>query len=120
MDLLAVGHQRVAGQRVVMLPACQLADAADRAVDGPQPGAIALPPDHAFMVGRGDLAATLDQGAVGVEQQLRVVERAAVALVDADGHHHPGLPGRPRRWLGGGRGHGYRLIEQPVVFACRF
>jgi hypothetical protein len=45
------------------------------------PEAIAVAPDHALMESGTDLAAALDQGAVCVEQQLRVVERAAVALV---------------------------------------
>ena len=85
-------------------------------IDGPQPGAVALPPDHAFVVGRGDLAAMLDQASVGVEQQLCVIERAAVALVDADGHHDPRLPAGLADGQGGGRRHGDRLFEQLVVF----
>src|SRR5688572_10622653 len=36
MDLFAVGHQRIAGQRVVVLPARQLADATDGTIDGTQ------------------------------------------------------------------------------------
>ena len=75
-----------------MLPARQLTDAPDGAVDSSQPRTVALAPDHAFMVGRRNLAATLDQGAVSIEQQLSVVDRPAVALVDANGHHHSGLP----------------------------
>ena len=88
VDLLAVGHQCVACQRVVMLPARQRPDAPDRAVDGPQPRAVTHTPDHAFVVGGGNLAAMLDQGAVGVEEELRVVQGFAVALVDADGYDH--------------------------------
>ena len=33
-----------------------------------QPRAVALPPDQALVVGRGDLAAMLEQTAVGIEQ----------------------------------------------------
>jgi len=36
VDLLAVGHHRVARERVVVLPARQLADAANLAVNGAQ------------------------------------------------------------------------------------
>jgi hypothetical protein len=43
-------------------------------------------------VGRTDLAAALDQRTVGIEQELRIIERATVALVDANGHDHAGLP----------------------------
>src|SRR6185437_12473354 len=84
VDLLAIGHQRVTGQRVVMLPARQLANASDGAVDRTQPGTVAPAPDHALMIGRSDFSPTLDQGAVSIEQQLCVIERAAIALVDAD------------------------------------
>jgi len=49
-----------------MLPARERADAPDRAVDGAQPRAVALPPDQALVVGRGDLAAMLEQTAVGI------------------------------------------------------
>src|SRR3954468_6830997 len=75
VNLLAVGHQGITGQRVVMLPARQLTDSTDCAVDSAQPGPVALPPDQALMVSRGNLAATLDQAAISIEQQLRVVER---------------------------------------------
>ena len=59
-----------------------------------KPGPVALPPDHALVVRRRDLARRLHQPPVGVEQQLRVVERAVVALVDAD-RHHRAAPGAP-------------------------
>jgi hypothetical protein len=59
----------------------------------------------------------LDQVAVRVEQQLRVIECAAVTFVDANGHHHFGLPRGLADGLRGGRGHGYGLIEQPEELA---
>jgi hypothetical protein len=71
-----------------MLPTRQLTNAADRAVDGAQTRAVALAPDHAFVIRRRDLATPLNQRAVGVEEQLGVVQGGAVALVDADGHDH--------------------------------
>ena len=99
-----------------MLPARQLADAPDGAVDGTQPGTVALAPDHAFVVGRRNLAAALNQSAVSIEQQLRVVERAAIALVDADGHHHSGLLAGFADGVGGGRRHGHGLFKQSEMF----
>src|SRR6185437_5437654 len=58
---------------------------------------------------------TLDQPAVRIEQQLSVVERSTIALVDANRHHHARLPARladcNRRW----RRHCHRLLEQHEV-----
>src|SRR5687767_4555314 len=68
VNLLAVGHHRVARQWIVMLPARQLADATDLAVNGAQTRAVALTPDHALVIGRRDLAAALDQRSVGVKE----------------------------------------------------
>ncbi|MNP29503.1 hypothetical protein D3C76_1225300 [compost metagenome] len=116
--LLAVGHQGITGQWVVMFPTGQGADAPDGAVDGTQTRTIALPPDHAFVVGRGDFASMLNQATVGIEEQLRVVDRAAIALVDADGDDHSCLfAGLTDRQCGGGR-HGDRLIEQFEVLCA--
>ena len=95
-----------------MLPACQLANAADLAVDGAQARPIALAPDHALVIGRRDLAAPLNQGAVGIEEQLSVVQGSAVTLVDANGHNNFGLPGSFADGVRGRRRDRYRLIEQ--------
>ena len=112
VDLLAVGHHRVARQRVVVLPARQLTNAADLAVDGAQTGAVSLAPDHALVIGGRDLAAPLDQGAVGIKEKLGVVQGSAVALVDADGHDNSRLFASFADGVGGRRGHRHRLIEQ--------
>jgi hypothetical protein len=61
-----------------------LADAPRLTVDGVQPRAIALSPHHALVKRRRDLAARLNQRTVRVEEQLGVVQGAAIALVDAD------------------------------------
>ncbi len=74
MDILVLRHQGVAGQRIVMLPAGKRAEAADRAIDHLQAGGITLAPDHPLVERRGDLAALEDERAIGVEQQLRIVE----------------------------------------------
>lgn len=99
-----------------MFPACQLTDAPDGAVDSSQPGAIALAPDQAFMVGRYYFPSTLNQGAVSIEEQLGIVKRADVPLVDANRHHHPDLPAGFANGLGGGRWYRHRLMQQPFIF----
>jgi hypothetical protein len=93
VDLLAVGDQRIARERLVVLPARELADASGGAVHGTQPRGVALTPDDLLVVGGRELAAVLDQRAVRVEQQLRVVDGAAVSLVDTDRDDHLVLPG---------------------------
>ena len=116
VDLFAVGDERVARQGQIVLPARQLADAADGAVDGTQPGCIALPPHHALVIGRRELAAALYERAVGIEQQLRVVDRVAVALVHADRHDHVRLArGRADR-IGFRRRNGHRFVQEAQVF----
>lgn len=57
----------------------------------------------------------LDERAVGIKQQLRVIDRAAIALVDADGDDHASLLGGLADGPGGVRRYGHRLIEQFVV-----
>lgn len=86
VDFFMLGHQRVAGQRIVVFPAGQRAKTADGAVDDLQAGRVALAPDHPLVKGRRDLAALEDQRSVGVEQKLGIVERAMVPLVDAQRH----------------------------------
>src|SRR6185312_14137247 len=85
VNLLAVRHQRVAGERIVVFPARQLADPTNGAVDRAKSRAIALSPQHSLMERGADLAAALDQASVGIEKQLRIVDRGPIALVGADG-----------------------------------
>src|SRR4051794_26318040 len=89
-------------------------------MDSSQSGTVALPPDHAFMVGRGNLAATLNQRAVSIEQQLRVKECAAITFVDANGHYHPGLSGGFADGMGGDRWYRHGLFNQPQMFRAHF
>ncbi len=120
VDLLVLRHQRVAGERVVVLPAGQRADAPHRSVHHLQPGAVALAPDHPLMEGRRDLAALQPQRAVGVEDQLRVVERAMVALVDAE-HDDEVVPAGGRRHRlrhRAGHHHGV-VVEMDVLGAAQ-
>ena len=116
VNLFTIGDERVAGQRVVVLPARQLADAPDGAVDGRQTGGVTTSPDHSFVEGGQDLAPTLQQSAVGVEEQLRVVERATIALGHADGHHDSRLPCRVGNGVDLGRRYRHRLVDQPQMF----
>ena len=87
-----------------MLPAGELADAPNLAIDGPQPGTVALSPDHALVVRGRDLAAPLKQGAVSVKEQLSVVNRSPVPLVDADGYDNTRLFAGFADGIRGGRG----------------
>src|ERR1700754_4606902 len=80
VNLFAVRNQCVACEWVVVLPARQLTDPPDSAVNRPQTRAVALPPDHPFVVGRRRLAPALHQRAVGVEEQLCVENGSAVAF----------------------------------------
>ena len=80
-------HQAIASQRVVVFPARQGAHPPDGGIHHLQPGAVALPPDHAFMVGRRDLAPLEHQFAAGIENQLGIVERAAIAFVHPQDDH---------------------------------
>src|SRR3954452_18126688 len=84
VDLLAIGDQRVPRERQIVFPAGELSNASNRAVDDAQACPVTLTPDHPLMKGWRDLAASLDQCPVRIEQKLRIVDRAAVPLVDAD------------------------------------
>src|SRR6202041_2095168 len=101
--------------RVVVLPARELAHAADGGVDGTEAVALALPPDHPLVVRRRDLPAPLHESAVGVEEELRVVEGAAVTLVDAERDHDPETPRRLRHGIDGGPGNDDRLLVELEV-----
>jgi hypothetical protein len=115
VDLLVRGHQRIARQRVVVLPAGQRADTAGARVHGRQTGAVALAPDHALVVGRRDLAALEHQAAIGIEHQLRVVQTAVVAFVHAQHHHHAQLARRGGHGVRHRARHGGRTLHQQQV-----
>ncbi|MDT4888894.1 hypothetical protein FQZ97_1255220 [compost metagenome] len=72
------------------------------------------------MIGRRNLAPRLNQGAVRIEQQLSVVEGAAIAFIDADGHDHVGvLRGFADRIGSRGRDND-GLVQQFVVLGAHF
>ena len=101
-----------------MLEAGQLADAADLGIHRAQARTVTLAPDHALEMRRRDLAAALHQRAVGIKEQLRVVDGAAVTLVDADRHHHAGLACRlGNRIRCGGRNSDCLLQQSQVLFS---
>ncbi len=100
VDLFVLRHQGVARERIVVLPAGERPDAPDRGLDHREARAVALPPDHALMERGCDLAALEHEPAVGVEHQLRVVERSVVALIDAEHDHDAVAFGRRRNCLG--------------------
>jgi hypothetical protein len=89
VDLLALAHQRVAGQRVGVLAADQRADAADARVGHAQACTIAGRPDE-LLVERGhELAVLHEQLPLVADEQVRVPDaahtgRAAFAHADGD------------------------------------
>src|SRR6185436_10180511 len=117
VDLLAVGHHRVSGERVVMLPAGELTDAARPAVDGAKTRSVSLAPDHSLVIRRRDLAAALKQGSIRIEEELGIVESPAVALVDADRHDDARLLASLADRVDGRRRHSDGLLQQLQVLA---
>src|SRR5207244_415083 len=77
-------EHRDARERHVRLPADQPADAAERRVDHRERGTVARAPHRALAAGRHELAVLREQLPVGPEVADRVVDGAAVALVDGD------------------------------------
>ncbi len=102
-----------------MLPAGERAHAAHGGVDHRETRAVALAPDHPLMEGRRDLPPLQFQRAVGVEHELRIIERSVVALVDSEDDDRAVLarrrrdPIRLRTWRRNGV-----LIETDVLCAA--
>ena len=111
VDLLAVGHHRVPRQRVVVLPTRQLSNPSDLAFHRARARAIALSPNHALVVGGRDLASPLKQGAVGIEEKLRVVQSSLIPFINADRDNDSPLPASVADCVGGKRGYRDRLFE---------
>ena len=120
MNLFAVGHERVSCQWNVVFPACQLSHAPNGTIDSSQSRTVALAPDHALMVGRRQFAAMLDQRAVRIEKQLSIVDRSAIALIDANGRHHACLPASFTDRECCRRRHCHCLLEQYKVLPKHF
>jgi hypothetical protein len=80
-----------------------------------QPPEIAPMLAPALVVSGHDLAAPLNQRAVGVEEKLGIVESSTVSFVDADGHDDSRLLLRVADGIGSRRWYRYRLIEQLEV-----
>src|SRR5207244_8877296 len=77
--------ERGARELHAVLPADETADLPQTGVDRLQAAPVAESPDHALVI-RGHQLAMVDRElAVGREDEQRVVERAALELVDADG-----------------------------------
>jgi hypothetical protein len=112
MNLFVLRHEGVAGERVVVLPAGERSDAAGRGLDDREARAVALAPDHPLMKRWCDLAALENQPTVGIENQLRIVERSVVALVDAERDHDAETLGQRRDRLGHGAGNDHRVLVE--------
>src|SRR6185437_7299628 len=85
------------------------------AVDHAKSRAIALSPQHPLMERGADLAAALDQAAVSIEKQLRVIDGGTVALVGADGCDDPCLLASLSDCQGFGRRYRQGFPKQALV-----
>ena len=81
-------------QRHVVFPADHGPDPADRRVEDGHGRAVAEAPHQPLGGGRHQLAMLAQEGAIGREEQDRAVERAAIALDDADDEVGTGLASR--------------------------
>ncbi len=79
VDLDARLVEREAGERHVVLPADEAAEAAQRRLDRAQAAAVSLAPDEPLVVRRHELAMLERELAVGAVVEKRVVERARAA-----------------------------------------
>ena len=82
VDLRTLGVEGAARQRHVVFPADQHADPPRRRLDHPQAAGVSEAPDHALGVRRHQLAVTVGDAAVGVDDHGAVEERAACGAVD--------------------------------------
>ena len=116
VNLFMCGHQAIASQRVVMLPAGQRPHFAHCRVAHAQTRTIALPPNHALVVGRCHLAALQQAFSIRIEDKLSVVERSFVSLVHTQNNDHLVRPCRLRNGCGHWPRNLYRLFVKPHVF----
>ena len=101
-----------------MCPTGKSTDASRRAVHGAKAAAVALAPDHPFVIGGSDLAPLEDERSICVKDELRVVKAAPVALIHAYDQHHAMPCGCFRELPGNGPGHFHGALVQPqVLFA---
>src|SRR5262249_38248714 len=118
MDLLVLRHEGIAGERVVMFPAGERSDMPDGSVHNAEARAIALPPDHPLMKRRSDLATLERQPPVRVEDQLRIVERSVVALVDAEHDHDVASLCDGGNGIGHRTGNDHRVLVEAAVLGA--
>src|SRR5206468_1249419 len=78
-------------ERHEVLPADEAAETAEAGVDGLEAVAVAESPDHPLVIRRHELAMANRYFTVRSKEEQRVVQRAPVQLVDADGEHEPVL-----------------------------
>ena len=82
-----LGHERVASERIIILPADQATDPADCRFDDLEGRSVTDAPDHSFVIGSRNLAMFQAERAVGIEYQHTIIQRAVVAFVDPDCDH---------------------------------
>src|SRR5829696_1636780 len=104
--------QRRARQRHEVLPADQSADGAEVGRNRLEAATVAEAPYQALVVRRHQLAVVQRQRTVGCEDEQRVVERAARALVDTDGEIEAVVARNRAEAFGVGARHLDRLVRK--------
>jgi hypothetical protein len=118
--LLPTFHQSKASERIVVFPTSQHTDSPDCSVHSSNSAAVALSPDHTFVIGWGNFATPQKKRTIRIENQLRVIEGSAVSLVNTYGKNHPRRLCRPPQSRGYGTRNFHRiLIESQVFFASQ-
>src|SRR2546425_12846262 len=82
--------------------------------DRRQRGAVALPPDQPLVVGGHELAVAARERPVRAVGELRVVEGAPGALVDAHYQRRPELTRELPQAVGRGSRHGHAVLDEPL------
>ena len=120
VDVDSLLVHRGACERHVVLPADEPAETAEVGVDHREGGPVTLAPHEPLAAGRHELPVLRRERAVRAEVQQRVVDRAPVALVDADGEIRRVLAHDRAERVAGGSGDVDRLVgETPVPVAVR-
>ncbi len=76
VNLLALGHQAVAGERIGVFAANQHANPADRRLDDAQTCPVSARPHQLLIIGRNQLAMVIEQRSIFADQHVRIPDAA--------------------------------------------